>query len=267
MLAMRMNVLLAAVLTFGMAGTAQAVDALIDFQAEPYASTPQASNIAGVDHWTGGWARLLKAPDPDPDFAGRPQNAVQVGCNANGQCTNNGFIYRQFQPGEAPVSREFGFTGWPQSATSTTRLYMTISPSTNLGVDGNRLNFGFDGGQYSIYSDQNPGAANNIGGSYDTGSVVWTDVRVVLNDADDSVTMQAREWTSDDSNAWTTVATSSFPGGWGGELITPAIIQIGAENSQWGPAIDDIYATEVPEPATLALFGLGGLLALRRRRA
>ena len=45
MLAMRMNVLLAAVLTFGMAGTAQAVDALIDFQAEPYASTPQASNL------------------------------------------------------------------------------------------------------------------------------------------------------------------------------------------------------------------------------
>ena len=75
------------------------------------------------------------------------------------------------------------------------------------------------------------------------------------------MTVQYKE---NSSSTWLGSGTVGMPSGWGGVAQACNQIWVQADGSD-GPFVDDLTLI-VPEPMTLGLLAIGGLVALRRRR-
>ncbi len=246
-----------AMLVCALVGVAQA-EYSQDFEGPEYQAIGGPDNeeavvdgMIGVDFWTGstGPHRFMETQN----LFGRVTAAPQL-C-----CASNAFLIREFQPGEKGLYRFYQFSGIP--VVDGVRLDMTISSSTNLGVAGSRIGFGFDGNDVALYSDGcNPADVRAVDA---VDPLTWTDLRIELLPGTGRVELS---YAPTGTNGWTVVGQQDMPPNWGGELQEPAIMSFFANNTNNGPIFDNVRAF-IPEPTTIALLSIGGLLALKRRRA
>ena len=216
------------------------------FQEAPYTAVAEGTAVDGIEGW---WSST--GPNRMLDGAyGKPGRAVQFypGTGAH-------FIVRWMAAGENETFLEYGFTGLKSN--SGNNVYMGFTQA-NQGSSGNRVTFGIEGTNLVVYSDGQTfaGYANVF-----PNTATWYDARLLLDDGTGLMTVQYKE---NSSSTWLGSGTVGMPSGWGGVAQACNQIWVQADGSD-GPFVDDLTLI-VPEPMTLGLLAIGGLVALRRRR-
>ncbi|MGC9455716.1 MAG: PEP-CTERM sorting domain-containing protein [Phycisphaerae bacterium] len=140
-----------------------------------------------------------------------------------------------------------------------------------LFFDGNPLSFGlYDDGTFGIEGGQSSGI---FGGTYSTGTDYLLVLRVVYNPGGDDTSEAVKLWVNPTSEADVPVIDDTDNLLFNSWTSFNAVGVYGENRSgNWADfgqvVVGESFADVIPEPASMALLGLGGLAGiLRRRRA
>jgi hypothetical protein len=151
-----------------------------------------------------------------------------------------------------------------RDSTDTGLTRMNAFLSTNGSGGNNNINiYEEDGGNYTV-EFKDSGGTNDFTVSFARSADTWYEHRITGTPAVGGWTMshETRTWGGASWGAWNVDMAPTF---WDESTYQPnwvGIVQIGLSGNS---NFDNISI--IPEPATMALLGIGGLMVLRRRRA